>query len=61
MPERDIFGAFAREHSKYIYFLLAAAAGATVYALGELDGPLGAADTKLSGSRGLVPPDVSGP
>ena len=45
MPERDIFGAFAREHSKYIYFLLAAAAGATVYALGELDGPLGAADT----------------
>ena len=45
MPERDIFGAFAREHSKYIYFLLAAAAGATVYALGELDGPLSASDT----------------
>lgn len=36
MPERDIFGAFAREHSKYIYFLLAAAAAATGYALDQV-------------------------
>ncbi len=35
LPERDIFGAFAREHSKYIYFLLAAAAAATGYALDQ--------------------------
>lgn len=40
MPERDIFVAFAREHSKFIYFLLATTAGATVYALGEVDRPL---------------------
>ena len=36
LPERDIFGAFAREHSKYIYFLLAAAAAATGYALDQI-------------------------
>ena len=36
MPERDIFGAFAREHSKYIYFLLAVAAAATGYALDQV-------------------------
>ena len=35
LPERDIFGAFAREHSKYIYFLLAVAAAATGYALDQ--------------------------
>ena len=46
LPERDIFGAFAREHSKYIYFLLAAAAAATGYALDQIreDRTLAAAD-----------------
>ena len=36
MPERDVFGAFTREHSKYIYFLLAAAAAAIGYALDQI-------------------------
>ena len=36
MSERDIFVAFAREHSKYIYFLLTAAAAATGYALDQI-------------------------
>ena len=47
MSERDIFGTFAREHSKYIYFLLAAATAATGYAL-----------NRFGENRTLAPLDV---
>ena len=36
MAPRDVFVAFVREHSKFIYFLLAAAAAATTYGLGQI-------------------------
>lgn len=36
MPERDIFGAYEREHARYIYFLLASAAAAIGFALSQL-------------------------
>ena len=36
MPEQHVFVAFAREHPKFIYFLLATAAAATGYALGDI-------------------------